>query len=146
MSAATEEQPKVASPPATRVYMARREELVLTKRKDRPVRDETGQQIDIQAGQRVAFHDSRLIVPLDTPYLGPRGEEIDSRELVDWLEGNEAKGIRPHPLLGDRQEGFWLHEEAPPLPTEEEQTEVVRLAEERDVVGLEDLIAEEESG
>lgn len=135
----------IAKKPPMRIYFARRADLVLTKRKDRPVRNAEQEVVDVVLGERVAFTEGVLRIPLKGTFPGARGERIDAQEAVRWLEG-DGDDVAPHPLLDDRQEGFWLHEEVAPELTSAEQTSLVELAEERNVDGIKAYIAAERAG
>lgn len=140
MPAATVEEPTVvASPPATKTYIARREDLVLTKKRDRPIM-EGGERVDFETGERIGFKDGMLKVPMGRgeTFDGKRGEELDGPACIEWLE--------KHELFGHKEEGFWLLELPAPAPTDDEQSELIRLAEERDVEGIEAFIAAEREG
>lgn len=141
MSAPTAEETTVERPPialkkASRKYLARREDLWLTKKKDVPIM-ENGERVDYRIGERIGFTDGVLNVPLQGTFEGARGEDLDAAECIAWLE--------KHHLYGNREEGFWLQEEAAPPPSSQEQTALVELAEAADVDGIEDLIAQEEA-
>lgn len=142
----------VAAKKPVRVYFARREELVLTKRKSKRVMS-GGEQVDVEPGELLSFINGKLTVPLDDDLITLQGLHIDGQEVIDFLEGNEGrelargeKRISPHHLFGDRQEGFWLHEEVAPAITPAEQGSLIELAEERDVEGIEAFIAAEREG
>lgn len=129
----------VASPPAFKTYVARREELWLTVKRDKPIM-ENGERVDFETGQRIGFKDGMLKVPTGKgeTFKGARGEELDGPDMIKFLE--------KHALFGHKEEGFWLLELPAPAPTDSEQGELIRLAEEQDVQGIEAFIALEEDG
>lgn len=140
MSAVAEvAEPLVTAPRAEKLYMACQEELVLIKRRDIPQHDASGQRIEDKLGQRVQFRDGVLRVPLEhEQFKGMRGVEIPTDELVTWLDN--------HPKCGDHQEGFWLVPAPTPVPSEAELDNVVMLAEEGNLDGLDELIEQETAG
>jgi hypothetical protein len=140
MPAATIEGPTVvASPPAYKTYVARREELWLTVKRDKPIM-ENGERVDFETGERIGFKDGMLKVPTGKgeTFKGARGEKLDGPAMVKFLEN--------HALFGHKEEGFWLLELPAPAPTESEQGELIRLAEEQDVAGIEAFIEAESAG
>jgi hypothetical protein len=140
MSAATIEEPTVvASPPAYKTYVARREELWLTVKRDKPIM-ENGERVDFETGERIGFKDGMLKVPTGKgeTFKGARGEKLDGPAAIKFLEN--------HALFGHKEEGFWLLELPAPAPTESEQGELIRLAEEQDVAGIEAFIEAERAG
>lgn len=140
MPAATIEGPTVvASPPAYKTYVARREELWLTVKRDKPIM-ENGERVDFETGERIGFKDGMLKVPTGKgeTFRGARGEKLDGPAMVKFLEN--------HALFGHKEEGFWLLELPAPAPTESEQGELIRLAEEQDVAGIEAFIEAESAG
>lgn len=140
MSAVAEvDEPLVTAPRAEKLYMASREDLELVKRRDLPQHDADGQRLEDKLGQRVQFRDGTLRIPLeDEAFKGKRGVEIPTQELLDWLDR--------HPLNGDMQDGFWLVPAPTPAPTEGELQNIVVLAEESNLQGLEDFIEQETAG
>jgi hypothetical protein len=148
MSAATLEKPArmVSAPEGDRVYLSRRSELVLVIKRDLPKTDREGNVTETIQGQRVSFSDGQLRVPTSGWVTGTRRERIKAEDVRDFLEGNEEKDIAPHLLLGDREGGFWRHVEPAPAPSEDELNRVLELAEDRDVEGLEELVAQERAG
>lgn len=127
----------VAEKPPVRMYAARREDLILIKKKDTPLFNGP-EQIGTKTGEQVKFDKGFLRIPLDRPMVrGNRREELDVEELITWLDA--------HDKFGDKDEGFWLHVEAPPIPSEGEQQRIVELGMDLDADGLRAFIEHEEA-
>ena len=127
------------SKPDTKVtFLSARRDLELVKKPEIKRSGPEGQTIETIPGERVVFQGVVLRVPPTGFVTGKRGEKIPGKELIPWLEN--------HPLAGDREEGFWRHEEPAPEPTEDELTQLQVLAINSDTKGLEELIALEEKG
>lgn len=139
MPAATAEtEQTLSAPPAHRRYLARREELKLVKRRNRPILD-NGEKVDEVIGEAVRFTDGQLIVPFEGELTNAQGgDPLDAAEIIKWLD--------KHPKNGNKEEGFWLYEEPAPAPSPVEQTQIVTAAEDGDAAGLEALIEQEEAG
>lgn len=131
-----DEPVEVAEKPKLRVYCARREDLVLIKKKDTP-QFNGPEQIGTKPGEQVKFDKGFLRVPLEGTVRGNRAEQLDAKQLIEWLEA--------HDKFGDKDEGFWLHVEAPPIPTEGEQQRIVDLGMDLDAEGLRAFIEHEEA-
>lgn len=133
---AEDEAPPIAEKPKMRVYAARREDLVLIWKKDTP-QFNGPEQIGTTPGKQVKFDGGFLRVPLKGTFRGNRDEELDAAEAIEWLDG--------HRKFGDKDEGFWLHVEAPPIPTGAEQQRIVDLGMDLDAEGLRAFIEHEEA-
>lgn len=147
MSAATLEKPaeKLAAPEKVAVFLARRSGLKLVIKREQQRKDTEGNVVETIAGQRVAFVDGKLRVPLSGTMRGEKGETLKAQEVLNFLLGEE--GVRPaHPLLGDRFDGFWRHEEPAPAPTATEREMLSQLSMDLDIDGLQRFIKAEESG
>lgn len=151
MSAAVAEEPteteeRVAPPKPQAVFMSRRAELCLVMEKDPYVITVSGDK-DYGVGKRLNFVEGRFVVPLDEEtMLIDRDVEVSCQAVLDFLEGSAERKVRPHKMFGNKEEGFWRHEEAAPLPTKVELEAVVRMAEESDLEGLDALIEAERDG
>jgi hypothetical protein len=103
----------------------------------------SGQPTGQTMGRFVAFKDFKFALP-------PSGKVT----LVDSLNGGEAEmeaaevieWRKRHRLLGDREEGFWLHEEPAPAVSGEEQQNASRAAMHHDVGTLEKMLEQERAG
>lgn len=145
-AAATLEKPLVGAPEKSAVFMARRGDLKLVLKRKWERKDGEGNVIETIPGEHVKFEDGVLRVPRTGKLRGEHGEELDAREVLTALLGNEQSGQLPHRLLGDRFDGFWLHEEPAPAPTEDERNALAELVIELDVDGIEAFISQEEAG
>lgn len=147
MSAATAEpevkRPAVRAPEKVAVFESKRHELMLVKKKDPFVMDANGDKV-YGVGERVQFRDGHLRVPFSGKTRGTRGETIDCKELLAWLEGDENN--LPHPMFDNREEGFWRLHEPAPEPSEGELEAVVALAEAQDLEGLLEFVEAEKAG
>lgn len=146
MSAATAERSapvKVAEKEKVYTFFARRKDLRLVIKAEYHDKDGQGQTIRTHLGQRLAFDEGRLRVPAKGQMRGEKGMVLDSQEVLRFLLGDEDSGRLAHPLLGDKFDGFWLHEEAAPQPTEAERELLAELAMEFDVEGIEGFIRAE---
>lgn len=147
MPAATLEKPaqKLAAPEKVAVFLSRRSGLKLVIKREQERKDAEGNVVETIAGQRVAFVDGKLRVPLSGKMRGEKGETLDAREVLTFLLGDED-GRLPHSLLGDHFDGFWRHEEPAPAPTDTEREMLSQLGMSLDVDGLKRFIEAEESG
>lgn len=146
MPAATLEKPpvKLAKPGKAKVFLSRRSGLRLVVKRAQERKDWEGNVIEQIAGQHLLFEDGKLVVPARGEMRGENGEALDVAEVMAFLLGDEKRSR--HHLLGDRQEGFWLHEEPAPAPSAEERDLLSQLGMDLDVKGLEAFIVEEEAG
>lgn len=134
----------VAEPPKEVLFWAKRDSLRLTMVARYPERDPvSGQMTGQSKGRFVAFRDFKCYVPQSgkvklVDSLNGGEAEMDAAEVVDWLKS--------HRLFGDRQEGFWLHEEPAPVVSAEEQQRVSDAATEHDVETLEAMLKAEQAG
>lgn len=142
--APTKSDQVVSKPSKNIIFMARRSELKLVKKPERPKRNETGELVDIVPGERVAFKDGKLEVPPTGKLRGEKGEELVAKEVLDWLLGSDEN--QPHHLLNDKLEGFWKLEEPAPAPSEDELNHLQDLAMDLDLEGLKQFIAQEQEG
>lgn len=140
--------PLVPAPPTKAMFMSAREDLVLVMEKDPFTLKGNGEK-DWGVGKHVRFVDGQLRVPFTGKTRGTRGEEINAKELLLFLEGGDdedGEEVLPHILFGNREEGFWRHHEAAPAVTEAESDELLVYAEERDLDGIEGFIERERDG
>jgi hypothetical protein len=141
--------PDRPAPPTKAVFQSQREDLVLVVEKDPFTMGPNGEKV-FGTGKHVQFVDGHLYVPLDgEDVIGTRGERIDAQELLVYLEGGknaDGKKVSPHPMFGNHDEGFWRHYEAPPAVSEAESDELLVMAEERDLDGIERFIEAERDG
>lgn len=148
MSAVAE--PTVPKRRAERVYVSRRDELLIILVKDKKRTNGDGEVVESVQGRRLQFTDGKLAIPETGIVRGARGERIPAQEVVDHIEGRGKPGdenyIEPHDLLGDTGEGFWAPPVVAPPLSEAEAQGVVDLAIARDVEGLEALLAAEQDG
>jgi hypothetical protein len=144
--AATVERPLVGAPEKAAVFMARRADLKLVLKRKWDRKDGEGNVIETIPGEHVKFDAGVLRVPRTGKLRGEHGEELDAAEVLTALLGDEGSGKLPHRLLGDRFDGFWLHEEPAPAPTEDERNALAELVIELDVDGIERFIGQEEAG
>lgn len=141
----------VSKPVKERTYVSRRSDLILVLERDRRrVSAETGETVETVQGKRLRFNEGTIVVAEKGVVRGARGEQLASQYVIDRLEGRGAPGdedfIQPHPLLGDREEGFWVLPKVAPPMSEEEAQGIVALAISGEVEKLEDLLAAEQDG
>jgi hypothetical protein len=130
----------VATRDSTVTFLSRRSELKLVRKPERDQHDMEGNVFNKIPGERLAFRDGQLRVPVGkgVGMAGENGEALDATEILHWLER--------HRMNGDREEGFWKLEEPAPTPTEDEQNTLANLAMDLDIPGLEWFIAQEQDG
>jgi len=147
-AAATLEKPDqlVGAPDSAVVFLSRRDDLKLVVKRKWDEKDAGGNVIRSHLGEHVKFEAGKLRIPRSGQVRGEHGEALDAKAVLTFLLGDEEKGLLPHPLLGDRFDGFWLHEEPAPAPTEDERNALAELAIELDADGIERFIAQEEEG
>lgn len=140
VSTAVAEKPEqmVAAPPSAHTFLARRSDLKLVKKPERKRHDAEGNAIETLPGERIIFREGVLRVPHSGPMRGEKGEELDSADVLAFLEA--------HPLKGDRFDGFWLNEEPAPPMSSAEQSALNELVLELDDGGLVAFIAQEVDG
>lgn len=148
VSAATLEKDRqmVAAPEKALVFLARRAELKLVIKRSWDRKDGEGNVVETIPGEHVRFVDGVLRVPASGRMRGEHGEDLDAKDVLTFLLGDEANGRLPHHLLGDKFDGFWRHDEPAPAPTDEERQTLAELAMELDVDGLARFISQEEEG
>lgn len=129
---------------STVLYMSRRSELRLTKRRRFPVRNPvTGEVEGTTPGEFVAFHDGQVRIP----------KEGDVR-LVDSLDGGEAtvpaedvhKWMVGHRLFGNQLEGFWRVDPTAPPVSQDEMRVMMNAATTLDEETLREIVRQEEAG
>lgn len=143
-----ERAPVRPAPPTKAVFQSAREGLTLVMEKD-PYSLKGNGEKDWGVGKHVAFVDGHLRVPLSGMTRGTRGEQIDAKLLLLFLEGghdSEGNDVLAHPMFNNREEGFWRHYEPAPAVTKSESDELLVLAEERDLEGIEVFIERERDG
>lgn len=128
----------VSRPAAGTMYLSRRSDLRLVVKPERKRHDPEGNVVETLDGQHIAFRDGKLHVPAAEHMRGEKGEQLATAAVKAFLEA--------HPLLGDREEGFWSHKEPAPTPTQDELDRVTELAMDLDAGGLRELIDQEEAG
>jgi hypothetical protein len=136
----------VGAPEKAVVFMARRDDLKLVVKRKWDRKDGEGNVIETVPGEHVKFDGGVLRIPASGGVRGEHGEALDAKSVLTFLLGDPEKGTLPHPLLGDRFDGFWLHEEPAPAPTEDERNALAELVIELDAAGIERFISEEEAG
>lgn len=132
------ETTELSKPDPAVTFMARRSELKLVKKPERRIKNHEGDVVEVVPGERLVFRDGVLKLPPSGKARGEKGEAIDATETIAWLED--------HPLLNDKNEGFWKHNEPAPAPSPEEIDRLNGLAMRRDAKGIELLISEEQQG
>lgn len=142
MATATAE-PVVSAPSTDHLFISRRSELTLVMTRSKRVVI-NGEEVDTDYGHTIAFVDGQLRIPRKGWVTDTQGDRVPTKDVLAFLEGTDDRP--PHRMLNNREEGFWRHVEPAPAPTEEEGEAVVVYAEEGNVAGLEDLIAQEEAG
>lgn len=134
----------LSKPDTTVLFMARREELRLTKRKRYPQRNpQTGEFLGYTPGEYVAFRSGVYRVPREGEIvlrdsLDGGHATVDAAEVLEWLER--------HPLNGDLFEGFWKVDPTAPPVQDTEMDLLMELQANYDRAGLEQLLADEEAG
>lgn len=148
MPAATAEKPKrmVSKPTADVLYLARRKDLRLVIERKEDIKDAGGNVVRTNLGKRIAFSEGVLRVPARGQMRGEAGEVLAVDEVMAFLEGDEETGKLAHHLFGDRFEGFWRQDMAPPAPTQAERDTLLELAMDLDETRLLSFIAQEEEG
>jgi len=136
----------VGAPERAIVFMSRREYLKLVIRRKQDLKDGEGNVRETLPGEHLKFEGGVLRVPASGHMRGEYGEDLDAGAVLKFLLGDPETGRPAHMLLGDREEGFWKHEEPPPLPTPEERETLAELAIELDADGLRRYISQEEGG
>lgn len=146
MATATAEK-MVSAPSTDHVFVSRRTDLTLVMTRSKRV-FAGSEEVETEYGHTITFVEGRLTVPRDPDefVIDTQGERIPAPAVLDFLEGNQEKRIRPHRMLGNHEEGFWRYVEPAPAPSEDELTRVQVLAETQDAPGLEDFIAQEQAG
>jgi hypothetical protein len=143
---ATLEKPLVGAPDKTVVFMSRRADLKLVVSRKWERKDGEGNVVETIMGKNVKFENGVLRIPRTGKVRGELGEDLEAAEVLAFLLGDEENGKLPHRLLGDRFDGFWLHEEPAPAPSEDERNALAELVIEQDIEGIERFISQEESG
>jgi hypothetical protein len=105
-------EPLVSQPARQIIFRSRREDLRLTKVQRYPIYGPGGMKVGEQPGQVVAFRDFTFACPPSGKVRLEDNREADAAEVIAWLES--------HPLIGNREEGFWRDEQpAPPVSQDE---------------------------
>ena len=149
MSIATAEKPEqmVSAPESVVTFCARRSDLTLVKKSGVNENDSKRLLQPQSMPERVSFKNGFLKVPLSGFVTGANGVKIGAKDLLVFLEGIEGDEAHPpHPMLGDRLEGFWRLEEPAPTPSTEEHARLSELAQELNVEGLKLFISQEADG
>ena len=146
MPAATAERRMVSAPERDVVFMAYRADLRLVVKRKQEIKDGEGNIRETIQGEHLKFEGGVLRVPARGKMRGEYGEVLEADEILKYLLGDPENGHLAHPLLGDRTEGFWRHEEPAPNPTTEERETLAELAIELDAEGLRRYIDQEEHG
>ena len=138
----------VSAPSKTITFLARREELKLVLIPERFRRNAEGDVVETIPGMRLKFDGGILRIPPSGQVKGEKGEVLPAADVLRKLQGDPANPYEfpPHPLLGDREEGFWRMDEPAPAPTEAEIQMLVDLGMERDQSALETFITQESAG
>jgi hypothetical protein len=136
----------VSAPERAIVFMSRREHLKLVVKRKQELKDGEGNVRETIQGEHLKFEKGVLRIPPRGRVRGEHGEDLDAKAMLAFLRGDEQTGQLPHPLLGDRFDGFWEHKEPPPLPSTEEREAMAELAIELDAEGLKRYIRQEENG
>lgn len=134
----------VAPTDKTVLYMSRRSELRLTKRRRFPVRNPvTGEVEGTTPGEFVAFRDGQV-----------RIEKTGKVTLQDSLDGGEAeldaedvhKWLMNHRLYGNQLEGFWRVDPTAPPVSQDEMRALMHAALTLDAAMLEEIMRQEREG
>jgi hypothetical protein len=136
----------VSAPEKDVVFLSRRAELKLVVKRKQELKDSEGNVRETVQGEHVKFENGVLRVPPHGHMRGEHGEVLEAAEILKYLLGDGEAGRLAHPLLGDRFDGFWRHDEPAPSPTTQEREILAELAMELDVEGLRRYISQEESG
>jgi hypothetical protein len=136
----------VSAPEREVVFLSRRAYLKLVVKRKQELKDGEGNTRETVQGEHIAFENGILRIPPKGKMRGEYGEVLEAAEVLKYLLGDAESGHLAHPLLDDRFDGFWRHEEPAPSPTTEERETLAELAIELDAEGLRRYIDQERQG
>lgn len=110
----------VSQPRQEVTYAARREDLRLVKEQRYPVLGPGGRQVSETRGVVIKFTYGQLRLPLEGKVTTEQGHQVDSAEIIAWLDS--------HHLNGNRDEGFFKVPQAAPGVTDEEIERITEAA------------------
>jgi hypothetical protein len=128
----------VSQPEQVRTFFARREELTLVMRPERPVRGPSGEQVDLTEGIRIPFSAGMFRVPLTGHVTSQQGRKVPAADVLEFLDR--------HRLKGDQFEGFSELAQAAPPVSEEELTMITVAVARGDQERLEMVLEDERNG
>ena len=134
----------VAPADSTVLYMSRRSELRLTKRRRFPVRNPvTGEVEGVSPGEFVAFRDGQVRIPKEGTVtlqdsLDGGTAEVEAADVHKWLAS--------HRLFGNQTEGFWRVDPTAPPVSNDELGALMDAALGLDADTLEEIIRQEREG
>jgi hypothetical protein len=120
--------------------------LKLVVKRKQEIKDGEGNIRETIQGEHLTFENGVMRVPPRGKMRGEYGEVLEAAEILKYLIGDAESGQLAHPLLDDRFDGFWRHEEPAPSPTTQEREILAELAIELDAEGLRRYIDQEEQG
>jgi hypothetical protein len=128
----------VSQPEQVRTFFARREELILVMKPERPVRGPSGEQVDLTEGIRLPFQAGTFRVPLTGYITSQQGRKIPAADVLEFLDR--------HRLKDDQFEGFSELAQAAPPVSEEELTAITIAVARGDVENLTMILENERNG
>jgi len=126
------------------LYMSRRSELRLTKRRRFPVRNPvTGEVEGVSPGEFVAFRDGQVRIPKEGTVtlqdsLDGGTAEVEAADVHEWLMS--------HRLFGNQTEGFWRVDPTAPPVSQEEMRALMQAAIRLDGDMLREIVRQEREG
>lgn len=128
----------VSQPEQVRTFFARRDELILVMKPERPIRDASGEQVDLTEGIRLPFQAGMFRVPLTGHITSQQGRKIPVEPVLEFLDR--------HRLKGDQFEGFSELAQAAPPVNEDELTMITIAVARGDQERLEMVLEDERNG
>jgi hypothetical protein len=128
----------VSQPEQVRTFFARREELILVMKPERPVRGPSGEQVDLTEGIRLPFQAGTFRVPLTGYITSQQGRKVPAADVLEFLDR--------HRLKDDQFEGFSELAQAAPPVSEDELTMITIAVARGDQERLDMILENERNG